>query len=79
MPANRLLTAIAEDRLAKCDAWEAGMLASQPLTRARLSQLCALGERMMQTALRKADAERDLQDVTISGRRYVAAHGKKRA
>jgi hypothetical protein len=71
MPADRLLIAIAEDRLAKHDALEAGMLASQPLTSVRLAELCALGERMMFADLRKADAERDLQDVTISRPRSV--------
>jgi hypothetical protein len=71
MPSNRLLIADAEDRLAKCNALEAGMLASQPLTYFRLAELCALGERMMHASLRKSDAERDVQDVTISGRRYA--------
>jgi hypothetical protein len=65
MPVTRLFTATCEDRAAKLDAFEAGLVASRPLSVAQLAHLCSLGERMMRTGLRKSDAERDVLEATI--------------
>ncbi|HSV36984.1 MAG TPA: hypothetical protein VLI46_15585 [Ramlibacter sp.] len=71
MTTNQLIAATAEDRDAKCEALAMGLIATKPLSVARLAQLCALGERMIQAALRKADAERDLLDTTVHTPRRV--------
>lgn len=62
---TQLIAAIVEDRAARAEAFQAGLLATKPHSAARIAQLCVLGERMMQTALRKQDAERDVSDATI--------------
>ena len=48
-----LRKAIAEDRAAKSEALQRGLDATQPLTLVRLSELCALGDRMHVTASRR--------------------------
>lgn len=65
MPINEHATATAEDCAAKREALEMGLVATKPLSAARLAQLCLLGERMRLTALRKRDAERDVDDATV--------------
>jgi hypothetical protein len=65
---TQLMGAIADERAAIAEALQVGLLATRPHSAARLSQLCQLGERMMQTSLRKVDAERDMGDTTIGGR-----------
>jgi hypothetical protein len=62
----RLVTAIAEDLAAMREAFEMGLLATKPLSMERLTQLCILGERMRQTALRKSDAERDVLEARLA-------------
>lgn len=52
-----LANAGAEDEAAKREASQAWSMATKPLTVTRLRQLCALGERMMAAASRKARAE----------------------
>ena len=54
---QELTTATAEDEAAKEEALQMGLNVTLPLSLQRLEQLCKLGERMMQTALRKAKAE----------------------
>jgi hypothetical protein len=54
---QELTTATAEDEAAKREALQMGLDATLPLSTHRLEQLCNLGERMMQTARRKATAE----------------------
>jgi hypothetical protein len=54
-----LADATAEDEAAKKEALAAWLIATKPLTVARLRQLCALGDRMQQAGLRKARAEAD--------------------
>jgi hypothetical protein len=69
---NELITAaIVDDRAAKSEALAMGLLATRPLSAARLQQLCALGERMMHASLRRKDAERDVADATSSGFKTV--------
>ncbi len=48
-----LKKAIAEDRAAKSEAFQRGLAATQPLTLVRLSELCALGDRMAHTTARR--------------------------
>ncbi len=48
-----LHAAVALDRGARNEALQRGMSATQPLTLERLSELCALGDRMLQTAARR--------------------------
>jgi hypothetical protein len=55
---TKLSRAIAEDRAAKNEALQMGLVATQPLTATRLDQLCALGEKMMHAARRVEEAER---------------------
>jgi hypothetical protein len=55
-----LADAIAEDEAAKKEALLTGLIATKPLSVVRLQQLCALGERMMKAAMRKARAEHAL-------------------
>ena len=62
---NRLTAAVNDERAAIKVAMDTGLNATKPLTAARLAQLCLLGERMMHTALRRSDAERDCSDQTI--------------
>jgi hypothetical protein len=64
---NALVYATVGDRAAKNEALRMGLMATQPLSPARHAQLCMLGERMMQAALRKRDAERDVCDTTLGG------------
>ena len=45
-----------EDRAAKSEAMRRGSSATQPLTAARLRELCELGEMMMRTGKRRAAA-----------------------
>jgi hypothetical protein len=54
---TELANATAEDEAAKKEALDTGLIATKPLTVKRLQQLCAMGERMMQAAVRKARAE----------------------
>jgi hypothetical protein len=51
-----LRKAIAEDRAAKLEALQRGLDATQPLTLVRLSELCALGDRMAHTTVRRGMA-----------------------
>jgi hypothetical protein len=50
---SALRAAVAEDRTAKAEALQRGLDATQPLTVARLAELCALGEKMMHTDIRR--------------------------
>lgn len=69
---NELLTAaIVDDRIAKSEALAMGLIATRPLSMERLQQLCILGERMIYASLRRADAERDLADATVSRSSFV--------
>jgi hypothetical protein len=65
---TQLIGAIADDRAATAEALRVGLFATRPHSAARLSQLCELGERMMQTGLRIVDAQRDVGEATIGGR-----------
>jgi hypothetical protein len=65
---TQLMGAIAEDRAATAEALQVGLYATRPHSAARLSQLCELGERMMETSLRVVDARRDVGEATIGGR-----------
>jgi hypothetical protein len=71
MPEKRLFIATSEDRTAKLDAFEAGLAAPSRLSEPQLAHLCMLGERMMHTALRKSDAERDVLEATVQIPRAV--------
>jgi len=54
---TELTNATTADQAAKRDALEMGLAATRPLSLLRLQELCALGERMMDAARRKAKAE----------------------
>jgi len=53
---NDLNAAIAAEWAATAEALQRGLIATKPLTAARLGELCALGEKMMQAKMRTADA-----------------------
>ena len=56
-----LCIAEAEDTAAKNEALSQGLGATQPLTITRLGQLCALGERMQRTGIRRKQAQARLE------------------
>lgn len=75
-----LEAAIAADQAAKAEALQQGLLSPQPLTLLRLSELCALGDRMMHAAKRRAQAEVVAIDVPVYVSvlfRYIAAHSNE--
>ena len=48
-----LRSAIRQDTSARAEAMQRGLMATQPLSLVRLSELCALGDRMAVTALHR--------------------------
>ena len=59
--ASELTLAVAADNAAKKEALDKGAIATQPLTLKRLDELCALGEKMQQTGIRRKKALAKLQ------------------
>jgi hypothetical protein len=61
-----LCIAEAEDAAARQEALSRGLSATQPLTVTRLGQLCALGERMLRTGIRRKQAQARLGQFGMS-------------
>jgi hypothetical protein len=68
-----LHSAIDEDRAAKAEALSNGQNATQPLTLARLGELCALGERMLITGRRRKAALAQVEATLLSLRCWASS------